>query len=78
LILWIVLMICVWQRQAWARIAIALLLFWGITNLMTTGLRMGGSMASAASLAFPLLIAIMRACAVYLLFRPDSNAWFKK
>ncbi len=77
-ILEIVLIVCIWQRQAWARIAIALLLAWSICNLMLTVLRVGGSIGLISNLVVPFLVDAARLCAVYLLFRPTSNAWFKK
>jgi hypothetical protein len=74
-ILWIVLTILVWQRQAWARIAILLLLAWSLMNLMLTGLRFS---TAIFALVVPLLIDALRIAAAFLLFKPESNAWFKK
>jgi hypothetical protein len=77
-ILWIVLTILVWQRQAWARIAILLILAWSIANLLFSMLRIGGALTLVFSLAFALLVDALRAGAAYLLFKPDSNTWYKK
>jgi hypothetical protein len=77
-ILWIVLTILVWQRQGWARIAILLILAWSIANLLISMLRIGGALTLAFSLAFALLVDALRAGAAYLLFKPDSNTWYKK
>ena len=74
-ILWIVLTILVWQRQGWARIAILLLLAWSLVNLMLTGLRFS---AAIFSLLVPLLNDALRIGAAILLFKQESNAWFKK
>jgi hypothetical protein len=75
LVLEIVLLVCIWQRQAWARIA--LVLVWGIGNLLMSILRIGASFAFV-SLAVPILVDGLRVGAVYLLFRPNSNAWYGK
>lgn len=75
LVLWIVLTTLVWQRQTWARIAIVLLVAWSLGNLMLTGLHVS---LAVFALAVPLLIDTMRIVAALLLFRPQSNAWFKK
>ena len=77
LILEIVLLICIWQRQGWARIALALVLVWGIGNLMMSMLRMGASYPFWTLLT-PILVDGLRVGAVYLLFRPASNAWYRK
>jgi len=74
-ILWVVLTILVWQRQSWARFAILLLLAWSLVNLMLTGLRFT---VAIFALIVPLLIDVLRIGAAVLLFKPDSNAWFKK
>jgi hypothetical protein len=79
LVLEIVLLVCLWQRQAWARIALVLVLVlvWGIGNLLMSMLRIGASFAFL-SLAVPILVDGLRVGAVYLLFRPNSNAWYGK
>jgi hypothetical protein len=74
---WIVLTILIWQRQAWARIAILVLIVWAVGNLLITSLRIGESGTLAFSLAFPLLIDALRIAAAYLLFKPESSTWFK-
>jgi hypothetical protein len=74
-ILWVVLTILVWQRQSWARIAILLLLAWSLVNLMLTGLRFS---AAIFALLVPLLIDALRIGAAILLFKQESNTWFKK
>ena len=73
-VLWVALTILVWQRQSWARIAILLLLAWSLVNLMLTGLRIR---AAIFVLVVPLLIDALRIGAAFLLFKPESNAWFK-
>jgi hypothetical protein len=74
-VLWVVLTILVWQRQAWARIAILLLLAWSLGNLVLTSLRFS---VAVFALAIPFLIDALRIGAAFLLFKPESNAWFKK
>jgi hypothetical protein len=73
--LWVVLTVLIWQRQGWARFAILLLLAWAIGNMAITGMRIHGVLFA---LAFPLLMAGLRAGAAFLLFQPESSAWFKK
>jgi hypothetical protein len=70
----ILLVIGLWQRQGWARFAILLLIVWGLGTLIFTMIRVG----VLWTFAIPLAIAALRLCAVYLFFRPESNAWFKK
>ena len=77
LVLEIVLLVCIWQRQSWARIGLALVVVWGIGNLMMSMLRMGASYPFW-NLFVPILLDGMRVWAVYLLFRPASNAWYRK
>jgi hypothetical protein len=72
-ILMILLVIALWQRQGWARIAIVLLIVWGIGNLAVSMIRV----AAPWPFAIPIAIDALRLCAVYLFFRPESNAWFK-
>jgi hypothetical protein len=77
-ILMILLVIGLWQRQGWARIAILVLIVWGIGNLAFSMIRVAASNVAVWTFAIPLAIAALRLCAVYLMFRPESNAWFKK
>jgi hypothetical protein len=66
-----------WQRQNWARIAVLVLILWVVGNLAMNMLRLVGAHITwgwAPSIA----TGILRICAAYLLFRPESNAWFKK
>lgn len=76
-LLWIVFILFLWQRQSWARIAIVVLIAFVVLNLSFSILRYGGAIYGWR---WTILIAeeIMRVCAAYLLFRPESNAWFKK
>jgi hypothetical protein len=74
-LLWVGLTILVWQRQGWARIAILLLLAWSLANLMLTTLRFS---VAVFALAMPFLMDALRIGAAFLLFKPESNAWFKK
>jgi hypothetical protein len=75
---WIVLTILIWQRQAWPRIAVLVLIVWAVGNLLVTALRIGASGALAFSLVLPLLVDALRIAAAVLLFKPESSAWFKK
>ena len=77
-ILMILLVIGLWQRQGWARFAILVLIVWGIGNLAFTMIRVAASNVAVWTFAIPLAIAALRLCALYLMFRPESNAWFKK
>jgi hypothetical protein len=77
-ILWLALIIALWQRQNWARIAIVVLIVWNVANLALTFIRMAGMNAPMWGLSIGVGEAIMRIVAVLLLFRPQSNAWFKK
>lgn len=72
-IAWIVLIALFWQRQSWTRIAIAALIAWNIGNLA-----LGLSRVSPFALMMPILIAIIRVAAVFVMFKSDSNKWFKK
>ena len=75
-VLGFMLIVCIWMRQAWARIGMVLFAGWGILNLLITIQRIPGS--AMAGLAMPLLVAALRLGGIYFLFRPDSNAWFRK
>ncbi|MGA3205973.1 MAG: hypothetical protein ABSF12_26050 [Bryobacteraceae bacterium] len=77
-LLWMVLPICIWARQNWARFAVVVLLVWAIGNLAFTVLRYASSSAIALTLAMPLLTDALRIWAAILLFKPESTAWFKK
>jgi Na+/proline symporter len=77
-ILWIVLTILIWNRQGWARIGIVLVLVWSIGTLLFNLLRMPGGVAMAVSLAVPVVVDVLRICAVYLLTKPESNKWYSK
>jgi|ERR1700722_4836241 hypothetical protein len=77
-LLLILLVIALWQRQGWARIAILVLIVWGLGTLMFSVIRFAASSIAVWTFAIPLAIAAMRLGAVYLMFRPESNAWFKK
>jgi hypothetical protein len=77
LIVWIVLLILFWQRQGWTRIGIALLILWNVGNLAFTLLRISALRLSAAYTAI-VLIGALRLVAGYMMFKPESNAWFKK
>jgi len=71
-VVWVVLTILVWQRQSWARIAIALLIAWSVANLLISILRVGTSVGLLFSLGLTVVIVGLRVCAVYLLFKKDS------
>jgi hypothetical protein len=77
-IAWIVALSFFWQRQNWARIAIALLVVWHVGNLGWILMRNLGLGTVSFSFAIALLIAVARLAALVLMFTPDSNAWFKK
>jgi hypothetical protein len=68
----------VWKRQGWARILVAVLLLWAVGNLSVSLIRYAGSAANVSNFAFPVIGEVLRLIAVVLLFRAESNAWFKK
>jgi hypothetical protein len=78
LVVWIALVACIWQRQGWARFAILLLLAWNILNMILSLLRIAASGRAVWGFAVALALSVLRMYAVYLLFKPESNAWFKK
>jgi hypothetical protein len=75
-ILWIVCIAFIWQRQNWARIGVLLLTLWSAANIMDNLTRIGPSGAALAALIFPLVAIALRLGALYLLFKPESRAWF--
>jgi hypothetical protein len=77
-ILWIALIIALWQRQSWARIAVVVLIAWNVANLTMTFIRIAGMNASMWGLSIVVGESIMRVAAAILLFGPPSNAWFRK
>jgi RNA polymerase subunit RPABC4/transcription elongation factor Spt4 len=68
---WTVFLIFFWQRQNWTRFAIMLLVLWNVGNLAL-------NFRASFSLIVPILIAAIRVGAAYLMFKPESDAWFKK
>jgi hypothetical protein len=77
-LVWMVLPICIWARQNWARFAVVVFLVWAIGNLAFTVSRYAGSGVIALTVATPLLTDALRVWAAVLLFKPASTAWFKK
>jgi hypothetical protein len=76
-ILLILFIVGLWQRQGWARYMVLLFLVWGIGTLGYNVIRTGGNLAMFA-FAIPIAVALLRVFAIYLLFRPESNAWFNR
>lgn len=74
----IVLIVCLWQRQGWARIAMALFVLWGVANLAISIMWTSRSVGIAPSFLVAGLADVLRLCALYLLFKPESNAWYRK
>jgi hypothetical protein len=76
-LLWIVFILFLWQRQNWARFAIVALIAILVMNISFSILRFGGAVYSWR---WAIIIAeeILRVYAAYLLFRPESNVWFKR
>jgi hypothetical protein len=76
-LLWVVFILFLWQRQSWARIAIVLMIALVVLNLSFSILRFGGAIFGWRWI---IIIAeqLLRICAAFLLFRPESNGWFKK
>lgn len=77
-ILWILFVLGLWQRQNWARFAILVFIAWGLGTLGLSMMRVVSSGGAAFGFAIPLSMAAARLVAAYLMFRPESNAWFKK
>lgn len=77
-LVWLLLILCIWQRQNWARIGILVLVVWVTGNVALVFLRHGDVLLVNSGLALALVEGAMRIYATYLLFRPDSTAWFKK
>ena len=77
-LLWIGLIVLVWQRQGWARIVILLMMLFEIGSLALNFLRFSMTNVVMWTFLFPFVIAAVRGVALYQLFRPESSAWFKK
>jgi hypothetical protein len=77
-VLWLALPILIWQRQNWARVVVPLLLAWSIGTLMISILRIGGSVFLVVTFVIPVLVNALRVAAAVLLFKADSNDWFKR
>jgi hypothetical protein len=73
----VVLVLCIWQRQNWARMVLLLFVAWNVGNLVVSLLLLRAN-PLAWSFDFAIGEAILRVFAAYLLFKPESNAWFKK
>jgi hypothetical protein len=71
-----VLIICVWKRQGWARIALVAMLVWAIYNLIERFIYYGAR--DPISYAFPVFLELIRIAALVFLFKPESNAWYKR
>ncbi len=77
-IVWLALIVALWQRQGWARIAVVLLIAWSLVNLAITFIRITGINGPMWGMSIAAGENILRIVAVVLLFGPQSNAWFKK
>lgn len=77
-LLWITCMICLWQRQGWARFVVVALILWNLGSIALTLTRLSGTNLVMWSLATPAMEAIVRVVAAVMLFQPQSSAWFKK
>jgi xanthosine utilization system XapX-like protein len=76
-ILWLALIVALWQRQDWARIALVVLIAWSLINLAITFIRIAGMNGPMWGLSIAVGENILRIIAALLVFRPQSNAWFK-
>ncbi|HTB15165.1 MAG TPA: hypothetical protein VK752_26520 [Bryobacteraceae bacterium] len=65
-----------WQRQGWARIVILLYIAWTIGTMALSMTRVRSD-AVLWAFAVPVAILLVRLCAGFLLFRPQSNTWFR-
>lgn len=77
-LLWITCMICLWQRQGWARFVVVALILWNLGSLALTLTRLSGTNLVMWTFATPAMEAIVRIVAAAMLLQPQSNAWFKK
>jgi hypothetical protein len=75
-VLWVVVITQMLQGKSWARIAVVLGIAWSAFVVLTSLriLRYGGPQFGALGLSW--ISFALRLYAGYLLFRPESNAWF--
>jgi hypothetical protein len=73
----VLLVICIWRRQNWARIVLSILITYSTCTLVYSF-----TVMRSRSLPWSFYVAVgeagLRLFAAYLLFKPESNAWFKK
>jgi hypothetical protein len=73
----VLLVICIWRRQNWARILLALLIAYSTCTLLYSFM-----MVRSHTLPWTYYVALveagLRLVAIYLLFKPESNAWFNR
>jgi hypothetical protein len=74
--LWIVFTILAYQGKSWARIGMAVLLIFSVTLVFSTVtfLQRGFPMTA---LALPWMSFLLRLAGVYMLFTPQSSAWYR-
>jgi len=75
-ILWIVFLIMAYQGKSWARVGMAVLMVFSLTLVFSTFmfLQRGFPMTG---LALPWIAFLLRVAGVYLLFTPQSSAWYR-
>jgi hypothetical protein len=76
LVIWIFLILQMLEGKNWARIGVVLGIAWAALVALTT-LRVLRYGMRIDTLGFAWVSLAMRICAGYLLFRPDSSAWFR-
>jgi hypothetical protein len=76
-IVWLALIVALWQRQGWARIVVVLLIAWSLVNLAITLVRIAGVNGPMWGIAIAVGENILRIVAASILFGPQGNAWFR-
>ncbi|HLJ45682.1 MAG TPA: hypothetical protein VKU01_06730 [Bryobacteraceae bacterium] len=78
IILWLILIPMAMQGKNWARIGIVVLVLWSAVTLgISTIMLSRYPTIRFTSLFVPWITFLMRIYAGYLLFTPESNAWFR-
>ncbi|HVO96993.1 MAG TPA: hypothetical protein VMT15_02960 [Bryobacteraceae bacterium] len=72
LMLWLALILLLWQRRGWARIGVLIMIFWTIISIALSVTRIGATI----NLLVPLASLALRMFAVTLLYNVESARWF--
>jgi len=77
LAVWVVLIFMTLQGKNWARIGVAILIAWSAITLLTSLRFLGRPGLHYGTFGLPWLTFALRIYAGYLLFKPESTAWFR-